>query len=283
MNYRILAADLDGTLLDSRGEISLRTSRAICEAVRSGLLFVVSTGRPFQGVVKYRSFLELQAPVITYNGAMIVRPQTGEVLFEQGLERDSAAAILKLGRACGTTMCIWSHNQLYGNVLNERIYDYKKLSDTEPLLADDTLLLEKGITKIVWYDTPERVRRFQEELEGRLPGVAFCTSKPCFLEFFSRRVSKAAALEQIGRWYGVSREEIAAIGDGCNDLDMLKYAGLGVAMGNAPPEVKQTADWVTRSNNEDGVAEVIERILCPEISGLASLKKTEMPMEFQNK
>lgn len=260
MGYKLVALDMDGTLLNSKGEISKRTLEAIHKAQDKGVLVTACTGRPLQGVDKYNGLLEIDGPVIIYNGAMIVHTRTREILFEEKLNTEDARRILELGKKYNTTMCVWSQNKLYGNVLNDRINEYKKLSDVVPHLIEDyEELLAQGITKILWNDEVERVNHFLEVLEKEaFQAVSFCTSKPIFLELFSSKVSKAVAMETIGKLYHIDQSEMIAIGDGKNDLSMIKYAGLGVAMGNAPDEVKEEADVVTSSNDCDGIAEIIE-------------------------
>ncbi len=261
--YRMIAVDMDGTLLNNACEITPETASAVREAIERGVLFTISTGRPVQGVERYTRQLSLRAPVITYNGAMIVDSGTGEILYEQGLERKDAQKILALGRARGTTMCIWSRNRLYGCPLNARVYDYRKISDVEPLaFEEEETILQDGITKILWYDDADAVARFQQEMqEEPFDSVTCCRSKPVFLEFFNRRVSKALAMEKIGALYGIKQEEMIAVGDGENDLSMIEYAGLGVAMENASPSVREKAQYVTSSNEENGVAKVIRTFL----------------------
>ncbi len=263
MKYKLIAADMDGTLLNNAGEITPRTVERIHQAMEAGVLFSISTGRPIQGVTKYDRVLNLNAPVITYNGAMIVEPRSGRILFEQGLLREDARRILELGNRRRTTMCIWSANRLYGNVLDDRIHDYKKLSGVEPLLVEDyEKLLDQGITKILWYDDREKLVQWQQELrQEAFESVTYCTSKPVFLEFFNSRVSKARAMEFIGELCHISRQEMIAIGDGLNDLAMIEYAGLGVAMDNAHPTVKAAAGYVTASNEDDGVAQALEALV----------------------
>lgn len=259
-----MAVDMDGTLLNNADEITPKTAAAIREAVNQGLMFCICTGRPIQGVEKYNHILNLKSPVITYNGAMIVMSDTKEVLFHQGLEREDAKKILQLGRDYGTTMCVWSGNQLYGNVLNEKIHKYKLATGVEPILiTDEDALLDQGITKILWYDDVEKINRMEREIpSSELESVTFCTSKPFYLEFFNSKVSKASAMERIGKLTGISREEMIAAGDGFNDLSMITYAGLGAVMQNAPDGVKEKADYITtHTNEEDGVAEIIEKFV----------------------
>ena len=263
MKYKFVAVDMDGTLLNSRGEITPVTVEAIRALADKDVVFTVSTGRPMQGVEKYKELLCLMGPVITYNGAMIVDAKDNTVLFEQGLLREDARKIWELGLKYDTTMCIWAGNQLYGNRLDEKIHDYKKLSGVEPVLAEDVeMLLDIGITKILWYDGAERIEEILAQLSSEaFSEVSYCTSKPTFLEFFSKKVSKAVAMEKIGELIGITREEMVAIGDGLNDLSMIRYAGLGVAMGNAAKEVKEHAQFITDTNDEEGVRKVLEKFL----------------------
>ncbi len=263
MKYKLMALDMDGTLLNSKGEITPKTLDAIHQAQEVGRFVTVSTGRPVQGVDKYNDRLHIDGPAIIYNGAMIVHTKTREILFEQNLDSEDARKILALGRKYHTTMCVWSKNQLYGNVLNDRIHEYKKMSGVEPLLIeDDEALIEQGITKILWNDEIERIQEFQKVLgEMDFKEVTYCTSKPIFLEIFNCKVSKAIAMEKIGEILNIAKSEMIAVGDGMNDLSMIEYAGLGVAMGNAPDELKERANEVTSSNECDGIAEVIEKYM----------------------
>lgn len=265
MRYKFAAADMDGTLLNDFNEITPYTTNIIRQAVSAGLIFSVCTGRPIEGVSRYLKQLDIQGPVITYNGAMILDSATGKILYRQDLEAEDARKILETGLHYNTTMCIWSDNKLYGNQLNDRIYEYSRATKVTPLLIPsiDTLLTQ-GITKILWYDDAARIQQIEKELPGTalFHNVTFCTSKPFYLEFFNSAVSKAAAIDRIGDLYGFSSLETIAIGDGFNDLSMIRHAALGVAMANAPDEVKQCADYVTTyTNNEDGVAEVLEKFI----------------------
>lgn len=263
MNYKLIAVDMDGTLLNSNKEITAKTANAIRRAIQQGVIFTFSTGRPMQGVEKYRQQLDLKFPIITYNGAMLVRGDTKDVIYSVNLDTNDVVKIWQLGQSLGTTMCVWSCNRLYCNVLNERAYDYAKLTGMDPqLLKDISSILLCGVTKILYYDDVDKISHWQHEIQPTIFGsVTFCTSQPKFLEFFNSSVSKAVAMAKIGEMYGISSQEMIAIGDGLNDISMLEYAGLGVAMANAPDEVKKHADYVTLSNDQDGVAHVIAEFI----------------------
>jgi Cof subfamily protein (haloacid dehalogenase superfamily) len=142
--------------------------------------------------------------------------------------------------------------------MNEHTERYSKLSGSERHLFDANSvksLAETGILKIIWMDKPESIAEHQKySADNFVGGTRAVVSSPHLLEFMNEAPSKSAGIKIIADYYGINSAEIIAMGDNYNDIDMLKYAGLGVAMGNAPEEVKQAADFVTLSNEEDGVA-----------------------------
>jgi Cof subfamily protein (haloacid dehalogenase superfamily) len=255
--------DIDGTLINSQGVMTKETVGAIRKCMEAGVMVTISSGRSIQGVRSFIDELELDAPIITYNGAMIVDAVTGRVLFEQGLSGQDAEQVLKLGMEIGTTIIAWSNNELYVNVINDHVMNYWRLSGVKPVVFTDIgHITAQGVTKIIWIDTIDRIEALKEGIKDIVnDSVTYCTSQPHYLEFFDSSVSKAAALEFIGRMYDIRREEMIAIGDGFNDLSMIEYAGLGVAMGNAAGGVKENADYVTASNDEDGIAQVIYKFV----------------------
>ncbi|MDP4108585.1 MAG: Cof-type HAD-IIB family hydrolase [Bacillota bacterium] len=263
MKYKFIAVDMDGTLLNSQGKITEKNAEAIKKAVEKGVLFSICTGRPIQGVLKYNDVLNLDSPFTTYNGAMVVMGKSGKILYEQCLSASDAKKVLTWGREFDTTIIAWSQNRLYVSKLNERAYKYSELSNMEAILMEnEEKLIKDGVTKIIWIDDASRMESYQSFLRSRLEGgVTFCTSQPTFLEFFDSGVSKGAAMEKIGAIFGIKREETIAIGDNYNDLSMIEHAGLGIAMGNSPEEIKKKAGFVTLSNDEDGVAYAIEKFI----------------------
>ena len=157
-------------------------------------------------------------------------------------------------------MCI--RDRLYISRSCPLAEQYRQISG-EPahLLTPERIrtLPKTGITKVIFLGTVSQMEPYQTAAKQAVaPTASFCTTRPNFLEFYSSKVSKATALEQIGRMLGVEPQEMIAVGDGRNDIPMLRFAGLGVAMGNAPQDVRDAADAETRSNEQDGVAAVIE-------------------------
>lgn len=261
MKYKLLAVDVDGTLLDSQKNLTPETRKAIREAVHGGLIFTICTGRPIQGVEPLIDQLGFDLPFITYNGAMIVMGKSRKILYAQTMRGADAKAVFELGTKLQTTIIVWVDNKLYVKPLGRNAEAYSALSRTDPLPIEDLdALIAQGVTKVLFYDKTETIRRYQQTIGPFVPNtVNYCTSQPFLLEFFDQKVSKANALARLSAHYGFSKEEIIAIGDGQNDLSMIEYAGLGVAMANADDRIKLRADYVTLSNDENGVAHVINK------------------------
>lgn len=260
MAIKLIATDMDGTLLNSEKQISERNLLAIRRIMDKGIKFSISTGRPLCGISRFLAQTGANGPSICYNGSVIHEGVTGRVLFRRSLDFESFRRLYKLGNELDTTMTVWSNDVLYGNRLDERLFDYCKYSGIAPrLLEDIDSLYENGVTKLLWYDTEERIAEFKAKadlIKGDM--VTSCTSMPFFLEFFDAEASKGLALKKICELYDLRQDEIMAFGDGMNDLDMILFAGRGIAMGNSCDEVKKVADEITLSNDEDGVAAILE-------------------------
>ena len=191
--------------------------------------------------------LGLDLPFITYNGAMVVMGKSGKILYEQRLSFEDSRDIIELGKKYNTAQMIWVNNGLFVTIMDERADKYKRIGRVEPVLAEDTdELIKNGTTKVLWYDEVENIEKYQSEAGKVLKDtVVYHTSQPYFLEFVHKNASKAIAMEKLGEYFGIARSEMIAVGDGFNDLSMIEYAGLGVAMSNAPVELKEKADYVT--------------------------------------
>lgn len=261
--YKLIAVDIDGTLLDSQKNLTAETFQAIHQAVQEGVIFTICTGRPIQGVEPLIAQLDLDLPFITYNGAVIVKGKSKEILSDLKMSAADVKTVMRLGERLGATNLLWVNNQLYAEPLNENAVRYSKISKTPPQpITDREALLAQGVTKVLWCDEVETINRWHEQVGPFLtPTINYHTSQPFLLEFVDHEVSKAKALARLGAFYGIKQAEMIAIGDGYNDLSMIKYAGLGVAMANAPEAIKAQADYVTLSNDENGVAHVIDRFV----------------------
>ena len=261
--YKLIAVDIDGTLLNSNGKITKNTKAAIKYAIDKGIHLVLSTGRPVQGIYDIYEQLNLSSPAITYNGAIVIQHKNGPILYECSLLPIDTEAIIKKGDQLDTTIAIWYDSQLFTNKLNEKAYEYSTISNIKPkLYTNKQKIFKNGATKILYYDTVDTIHNYEKELINSFSSnVVFHTSKPYFLEFVNSEVSKANAMKKLGIFLNIKQEEMISIGDGFNDLEMIKYAGLGVAMNNAPDGVKENAQFITDSNDEDGIAKVIYKYI----------------------
>jgi Cof subfamily protein (haloacid dehalogenase superfamily) len=261
--YKLLAIDMDGTLLNSQEIISEKTISAINQCLKKDVKVIIATGRPIQGVMKYYDSLSVDNLVITYNGAKIFDVLENTTLFSRDLEALDSQAIIDLAVKKQYSFILWSGNKLYTNIINDKVLEYYRLSRVNPIVLEDfSEVIAQGITKIIWIDSPEKVKEHLPLAKKRFgERVSVTISRPEFLEFFTKGISKASAIEFIACKYQIKQEEVIAVGDALNDIEMIKYAGLGVAMGNANEEVKSVADYVCKSNDEDGLVEVIEKFI----------------------
>lgn len=259
MKYRLIAADMDGTLLNDYGEVSEDVRRAIDAAKAQGLVFTLSTGRPMLGVEPYLDLIDGDLPVITCNGALIMTARTNRIISKSEISRAAANSIIQRGIDEGAIVAAWAGEKLYSSVTDSSYSSfYKSITGMET--ADISQLPNSGIIKVLYIMPPEKIKYFQKNF---LPpkGVQSKASGSMFLEFFSDKAGKDIALRFLAEHLGIDMSETFAIGDNYNDLEMLRSAGLGVAMGNAPEDIKKAADFVTTGNNEDGVALAIEKFI----------------------
>ena len=163
--YKLLALDIDGTLLNDKRELTDKTILAVKRAIESGVHVTLCTGRPIQGVKWLVEKLAITTPVITYNGAEIVDPKDNRILFSEQLLPEDAVKIADLGKDRNTTLIVWCNGELFGYPMNERVADYKTIARTDPKEVTDIKgLAEKGITKIIWFDEIERINQLKTQL-----------------------------------------------------------------------------------------------------------------------
>jgi Cof subfamily protein (haloacid dehalogenase superfamily) len=271
MPYMLLAADMDDTLLNERGVMTLRTQTALRKLVASGIYFVPATGRALANMGDVIAMFENSAmdlPFILYNGALVVMHNSKEELFSAALDCQDAIEIFKMGVEKNVPVRVCTKDRMYFAKDSEETIAYQKKVNFKVEIVGSRSennideLSEQGIIKIVWLDDPAQILAYQDELSEHFSGkVNVHTSVPKQLEFVHTSASKGIALEKIGEHLGLRREDLIAVGDGYNDLSMLKYAGYSVAMGNAPDDIKAVCNHVTFPNTEDGVAVFIEDFL----------------------
>lgn len=264
MAYKIVALDLDGTLLDDHRGISARNRAAVRAAVEAGVLVVLTTGRPLAGMRQYCDMLELTGPVITTGGAVTHDRGTGQVLDSLPIPHDLAREIIHRLQQRNYYLQLYREGNRY---LCERVTRYSpvytRLIGMQPQEMGDFLSLPDVTTfKILSVDSSDRCASMVEYVsEAFGDRVMSKRSFPFFAEVYHKEATKGCALHRLATRLGVKQSEVMAVGDSGIDLSMVEYAGLGVAMANATKEMLEVADTVTASNIEDGVAQAIEKYI----------------------
>lgn len=272
MEYRIkmVGLDLDGTLLTDQKKITPRTKEVISEAIKRGIIILVATGRPWMGVPEELREFPGMRYALTSNGARILDVQEGIVLEEHLLPQDSAKKVLEICGKYDTLQEIYFDGQGYAPAdkmarvdryhKNPNMWEYMRKTRIPVANVFDLLEREnRGVDKVqaLFADMEER-RTAWSELE-RESDLELVGSLKYNIEINAAGVNKGTGLVNLGRMLGIRREEIMACGDGDNDTIMLREVGVGVAMGNAEEQVKEAADHITLTNEEEGVAEAIEK------------------------
>ena len=272
MQIRMVGVDLDGTLLNSRKELTAYTKRVITEAIERGVIVLAATGRPYIGVPEELKTLPGMRYALTSNGARILDTKTGETLVEHLLSQENAKKALEIFQKYDTLQEVYYDGQGYAEKeklahieryhKNPNMWEYvrtsrKAVDDIRGVMRRENRSMDK--VQALFAKMDERAKAW-EELK-QFQELALVGSLGYNIEVNSRGVNKGRGLLELGKLLGIRREEIMSVGDGDNDIAMLKESGLGVAMGNADSEVKQAADYITDTNDEDGAAKAIVRFV----------------------
>ncbi|MFC1951123.1 Cof-type HAD-IIB family hydrolase [Chloroflexota bacterium] len=258
--YRLLALDLDGTLIGLDLTISARTKNAIAQLLSRGIIVTIATGRMFQSALPYAKELSLSAPLICYEGAMIADPGTKEVLWHKPVPLNLARSAIKIINREGLHINAYLDDELYVESINDKAALYSNISRVTPNAVGDMLdFLHRDPTKLVIVGNPDEIDHINNLLNEEFKGSLYITkSYPLFCEVAHPECNKGNALAMLTDQLGISQSEVVAIGDNPNDIQMIKWAGLGIAMSNGTDEAKAAADWVTGNREEDGVVQAIE-------------------------
>ena len=263
--YRLLALDLDGTLLTPQKTITPRTYEAIRQAVAAGMTLVIATGQTLDVLRSVCANLPLKVPQIIYNGAVIADIQSGTVLYERLVPPEYILSTLELLHNNGLHRVYHTHKRVYVDEGTPNARNWYR-APVPPVIEVSGVesLYPQPCIKLVGVGNAITLREKRAALEQHLAGQLYVTqASRDLLEFLHPEVSKANALIIVARILGISPEEVVAIGDNHNDIGMLQFAGLGIAMGNAHDEVKAAAKHVTTRNSENGVALAIEEKVLP--------------------
>lgn len=263
MEIKLIASDMDDTLLNKDCKISDRNEAAIKKALAAGKIFLIATGRMYVSAQPYAERLGLDVPLVTYNGALVKGSLSGEIFYEHKMKLKTANEVLAYCKEKGYYLQLYVGDSILIDTANDCSRMYTKISGIPTTAIGDAVYhTEEAPYKILVMtgadEFTEVWQQFTEKFKGKLDVTS---SKDNFLELMEPGINKWEAVKSVAASYGVQPEEIMCIGDSNNDIKMIANAGIGVAVANAKDSVKDKAKIVTASNDNDGVAMVIESIL----------------------
>lgn len=263
---RLLALDLDGTIVSGEHGVTPRVRTAIRRAQEQGVAVTIATGRMFRSARRFARDLNVTAPIICYQGALVRDPISGETLHSRVLPVAPALDVVAYAKARRWHINAYVDDELYMEAATPEGRFYAETSDVPiHLIPDLATAVHRGTTKLVVVADETDVPAIVSDLDKRFRSVLDITrSHPRFAEAIGQDVSKGEALHLLARALRIPSQATMAIGDNLNDLDLVTAAGVGVAMGDGDPRVRAAADWVTGTYADDGAALAIERFVLGE-------------------
>ncbi|KAF1295728.1 sugar-phosphatase [Enterococcus sp. JM4C] len=268
MAIKLVAIDIDGTLLNNHHEVTPEVKQALKKAEDRGVTIVLCTGRPLPGVQPLLNELALLKEtdyVITYNGSLVQNTQTGAVISRYGLSSDDFITVEAMARRVGSHLHVIDEKFIYTpnrDISPYTVHESSLVGMAIKYRSPEEIMAQVEPVKMMMIDEPDildqAIAKLPESFKEQYTTVK---SADFYYEILNKEASKGAAIAKLAAHLGIKQEEIMAIGDNENDLSMIEYAGVGVAMGNATPAVKEAADVLTTSNEEHGVAEIIKQYI----------------------
>ena len=267
--FDLLVLDVDGTLHNSHREISDATKNALIEAQKRGKTIAIASGRSIAGIRQTASAISLEeygGYVIAYNGTTVINCKTGECIYNQTLPADLIAPVYE--EAAKLQVAIMAYRDSAKEIIVAGgVTDYVAadaaascvtIRETEQFVKE----LSFPINKIFVSGEPDKMKEVERILQRKFGSVLnVFRSDPYYVELLPKYTDKGVAVDKLVKYMDITKERVMCVGDSNNDLPMLRYAGMGVAMGNASDRIKEQADYVTDSNDDDGIVKVIEKFM----------------------
>lgn len=267
--YKLAVFDMDGTLLNSRGEVSEENIEALDYLKEKGVKTVIATGRPSELLKKYTNELGVDEYTITCNGSVIAHPFKDDVIHEKTIDKDTVISIIEMCEENGYGYILYTKDAVVSKE-NERIKLFKRIGGSyikeyraNIIETEDSDFIKNNFSpnKILLTESnPEKYEELKEKV-AKFNNIEFAQSWRGALDISPIGANKGNAVKKLSEYYGILQEEIIAFGDNLNDLSMIKFAGMGVAMGNGENELKDIANYITSTNDENGVAKAIYKFI----------------------
>lgn len=265
--YKLIATDCDGTLLNDNKKISQNTVNTIKKAIDKGKKVVLSSARPFYRLETYLKELDLiidEQYTICFNGAVIVKNIDKQIIHSSNFEEDEVVELIQIAKKFETEISLYTMNNLISEKVSEFFKNNENFNNVNFRITkfNNIDFNKEIIYKIVFVNNPKNII----EIKNKLPKSIFdkyeiTSSIPEYIEFVKKGITKSKALENICKKCNIDKSEVIAVGDADNDLKMIEFAGLGVAVENATKLLKEKANYITTSNNNDGVEKVISKFM----------------------
>lgn len=259
--YKLIAIDIDGTLLNNSKKILDETKTDIINAYNKGVIICICTGRAYPAAKRYIDELNINIPLVLFNGSCIRMSSDQELLLNKTIDCDVAKTVFNIVNENNGTCCFWREDKVYFNKNDEYTEYYEQLSGVKPIVIDSIDNFTSNINKFLWFDTPENLQYIKNNILNSVKGIDCFKSQTRLLEIVPTNINKGESLKFLANYYGIQLENIIAVGDDENDISMIKVAGMGVAMENAKSIVKDVADYITLSNENNGVGDVIKKFM----------------------
>ncbi len=265
MKYKMLVLDLDDTLLNDELQISAKNKQKLMEAQEKGIYVVLASGRPTQAMLQFAKELQLDkynSFIISYNGAIITDVSKNLIIFEQSLTKEEIHDLHTFSKENQLHILTYKENQIISDTESEYINVEKDLTGL-PInkVLDFKKEINQPAVKCILLDHPERLKGFEPVLKDQKKDLSVAISKPFFLEVMPKGIDKGASIHRLANKLSIKQDEVIAVGNADNDLSMVEYAGLGIWVDNVSPLLRDKADYIVASNNNDGVAEVVDRFI----------------------
>jgi hypothetical protein len=255
---KLVAIDLDGTLLTSKRAISALTAETVSKVARQGIHIILVSARMLPSVLSYKKQLNLRDPVIAYDGA-VIKPNCSKAIWLGNIDPNIAIKIILFSKLYDARLFTYVGNKWYIDNFSSEAEEESRAIRVAPIIVDDLQeVVNPGVTKFTIIGKSNFLVEIADYLSQEFSRDICCIfSRPTDLEIFKKGISKSNALDLVGNLLCIQPSQMMAIGDERNDIDMLNFAGTAIAMGNAPYEVKKIADLIAPTNDNDGVALIL--------------------------
>ncbi len=266
--YRLIVSDLDGTLLRDDHTLSDYTKAVIHRATEQGIDFMLATGRIFGGARQYAKELNLNTPILACNGALI-KEAAGKLIYGRPIQKEPLREVFQLLTGKNLYFHCYGEENFYTRKFEHYLSQFYSFNSELPEeeqfqmleIEPDELIGKDSIYKVLARCEGERAREELYQQLCEISGISVTVSWHNTFDICADQVSKSAAIERYAKEEGILPSEIMCFGDNYNDIDMIRFAGKGVAMANGVEDLRNAADYVTATNNEDGVARAIEKFV----------------------